>query len=148
MASEMISANVGILPRQNELLTKNTRFSVKMKVDFGSEFGTNKEKTYIFYVGSKSFAQQIWHRFSNFFRHFPRFSCFPPSFSRISRRFPRFSRTETKFRRTFSKSGGKKNLISWDIIRKKSLKITRTTCCFITNDVLFRENEGIPYKVV
>ena len=27
-----------------------------------------------------------------------------------------------------------------------SLKIARTTCCFITNDVLFRENERIPYK--
>ena len=29
MASEMISANVGIPPRQNESLTKNARFSVK-----------------------------------------------------------------------------------------------------------------------
>ena len=41
MVSEMISANVGIPPRQNELLTKNTGFSVKRQVDFWSEFGTN-----------------------------------------------------------------------------------------------------------
>lgn len=41
MVSEMISANVGIPPRQNELLTKNAGFSVKTKVDFGSEFRLN-----------------------------------------------------------------------------------------------------------
>lgn len=41
MASEMISANVGILPRKNELLTKNARFSVKRQVEFWSGFRTN-----------------------------------------------------------------------------------------------------------
>ena len=41
MASEMISANVGILPYQNELLTKNAGFRVKTQVDFWSEFRLN-----------------------------------------------------------------------------------------------------------
>lgn len=41
MVSEMISANVGIVPRKNELLTKNAGFSVKTKVDFWSEFRLN-----------------------------------------------------------------------------------------------------------
>ena len=41
MVSEMISANVGILPRKNELLTKNAGFNVKTKVAFGSDFRLN-----------------------------------------------------------------------------------------------------------
>lgn len=59
MVSEMISANVGILPHKNELLTKNARFSVKRQVEFWSGFGVNQEEAYVFYVSSKSFAQQI-----------------------------------------------------------------------------------------
>lgn len=41
MASEMISANVGVLSLRYGFLTKNAGFSVKMKVDFGSEFRLN-----------------------------------------------------------------------------------------------------------
>lgn len=41
MVSEMISANVGVLSLRCGLLTKNAGFSVKTKVDFWSEFGTN-----------------------------------------------------------------------------------------------------------
>ena len=41
MASEMISANVGVLSLRYGFLTKNAGFSVKTKVDFGSEFRLN-----------------------------------------------------------------------------------------------------------
>lgn len=41
MASEMISANVGVLSHCCGFLTKNAGFSVKTKVDFGSEFRLN-----------------------------------------------------------------------------------------------------------
>ena len=41
MVSEMISANVGVLSLRCGLLTKNAGFSVKTKVVFWSEFGTN-----------------------------------------------------------------------------------------------------------
>lgn len=41
MEPEIISANVGIPPRQNELLTKNAGFSVKRQVEFWSEFRVN-----------------------------------------------------------------------------------------------------------
>lgn len=41
MASEMISANVGVLSLRCGFLTKNAGFSVKAKVDFGSEFRLN-----------------------------------------------------------------------------------------------------------
>ncbi len=41
MVSEMISANVGVLSLRCGFLTKNAGFSVKTKVEFWSEFGTN-----------------------------------------------------------------------------------------------------------
>ena len=41
MASEMISANVGVLSLRCGYLTKNAGFSVKTKVDFWSEFRLN-----------------------------------------------------------------------------------------------------------
>lgn len=41
MASEMISANVGVLSLRCGSLTKNAGFSVKTKVEFWSEFRLN-----------------------------------------------------------------------------------------------------------